>query len=608
MEESGNIVPGSPAGGLDSRTRYLEILHGFALSLASVDTLDSILWNIAKVAIAELAFEDCVVYLVSDDRKQLVQVAAHGPKNPVARTIFNPIYIPMGKGIVGTVAQSGEVVLVADTREDPRYIVDDQVRLSELAVPIIHGGRVIGVLDSEHSQPGFYTSEHVQLLTTIAALASSRIEAALALQKLEATVGKLRATERRLAAQAMELRSAKADADQASLAKSKFLASMSHEIRTPMTAIIGFAELVTRPGQDPAQLKQWSHQLKRNADHLLGLVGNVLDLSKIESGTLVADICPRQLSGLLNEVMELMGPRARDKGLGFALDIQGRVPEYIATDEIRFKQVLINLLSNAIKYTFSGGVTLRVSAEVSEARRVFLNLAVEDTGIGIAENLRSALFDPFSRIHDPQEYGQIEGTGLGLAIAQGLAELLGGGIHVASEPGKGSVFTALIDVGEVDSLHLVDAEAIATADPVVEADGTGIPGAGRLAGCRVLVCEDSAAIAQILVYLLEEAGAVVTHCENGALGVEAVQEALPDLVLMDIQMPVMDGYEASRTLRDRGYRGPIVALTAFTMSDDEQRCLAAGCDHYIQKPITPARFIGQLLECLSETGDHGSAG
>ena len=260
---------GPAAPSIDSRTRYLEVLHEFALSQVNLNSLDEILWNVAKTAIAKLGFVDCVIYLIDDDGSTLVQKAAHGPKNPRQQEIYNPITIAVGDGIVGAVAQSGEIEVVSDTRQDSRYIVDDATRLSELAVPIIHDGSVIGVLDSEHPEPGFFTAEHVRLLTTIVSLAATRIDTALAIENLQSTVGRLSVAEKDLEKKAKELEKAKLEADRASVEKSQFLANMSHEIRTPMTAVLGYAELLTRPDKSVADKEDWISHIHLNASHLL---------------------------------------------------------------------------------------------------------------------------------------------------------------------------------------------------------------------------------------------------------------------------------------------------------------------------------------------------
>ena len=587
--------------GQGERTSYLEVLHQFALSQAELDNLDEIVWNIAKTAIAELGFEDCVVYLLDDAGKTLVQKSAHGPKNPSATDIANLIEIPVGEGIVGSVAASGKVELVSDTSHDSRYIVDDQSRPSELAVPIVHDGRVIGVLDSEHSQKNFFTAEHVKLFTTIASLASTRIDTALAMERLQRTVIKLEATEARLANQAQDLREANKLAEQASNAKSQFLANMSHEIRTPMTAIVGYGDLLTRSDATEDEKIRWVNQLKANSRHLLGVVGDVLDLSRIESGSLEADISRSPLSELLNAVVELMEPRAESEGIQFNLDVRDRVPEYLTTDNVRVRQILLNLLSNAIKYTEEGSVSLIVrSRESAVDSRIMLELSVVDTGLGITKHDLERLFSPFERLYDRDKLGSVDGTGLGLAIAQGFAALLNSRIDVVSTPGRGSTFSILLDVGASESTAMIEScelFAPSASDSQVERFGN------QLLGRQILICEDSPAIAEILKCLLERAGAKVRHCDNGLAGLQYVQKMLdedqsPDLLIMDMQMPVMDGFEATQGIRECGFCGPIIALTAFSTAEDKDNCIAAGCDHYIGKPISAETFLPELLNWI----------
>lgn len=335
----------------EARAHYLEVLHEFALSQTELSSLDDILWNITKTAIAKLGFEDCVVYLLDEDENYLIQVAAHGPKNPVGHDILNPIRIAVGEGIVGAAAATGQAQRVVDTRLDPRYILDDAMRLSELAVPIIRAGKVIGVLDSEDSDPGFYTDEHMQLFTTLASLASTRIDTALALERLESTVQRLEETEARLAAQATDLIKAKQEAELAANAKGRFLANLSHEIRTPMTAIVGFSDLLARSEGSDEQQQTWSAQLKGNSDYLLAVINSVLLVSRIEAGKLEIEKSACLLGELLNSAVALMRPRAEAKGLDFSMVIEDQLPGTIETDGVKFTQILVNLLSNAIKYT-----------------------------------------------------------------------------------------------------------------------------------------------------------------------------------------------------------------------------------------------------------------
>ena len=581
------------------KSRYLEVLHEFALSQVHLNTLDEILWNVAKTAIAKLGFVDCVIYLLDDDKSTLVQRAAHGPKNPIAQDIFNPITISAGSGIVGTVAKTGKVELITDTSKDPRYIVDDKRRLSELAVPIIHQQKVIGVLDSEHPELDFFTDDHVQLLTTIASLASTRIDTAIAMERLESIIERLRATEYNLEVKARELHQAKQKAEQASAEKSLFLANMSHEIRTPMTSIVGYADLLTRPDKTEEEKYEWAEQVRRNADHLLGLVNNVLDLSKIESGELSPDIGHCQLDGLISDVYGLMQPHAEKKKLEFTVECRGPVPLAIDTDALKLRQALVNLISNAIKFTETGKIKLGLSSTANiGSGQLDLIILVEDTGIGIeAENLER-VFQPF--IQEKKESSMDIGTGLGLSISRKFARLLGGDLKVQSEPGRGSTFTLQTACGRLDTIvcvapHLFNLDTgRRSKQKVTDAS---------LDGVSVHLVEDSMSIALLTRHLLEDAGASVSHSVNGKIGVEDILSSIeggqpPDLILMDMMMPVMDGYTAVAKLRENGIRSPIVAMTALSLSDEREKCLRSGCDSYISKPINPANFINQLSACI----------
>ncbi len=584
---------------LRRKARYLEVIHEFALSQVDLNSLDEILWNVAKTAIAQLGFLDCVIYLLDETGANLIQKAAHGPKNPIAHDIFKPIMVPVGEGIVGSVAATGNVERIANTQLDPRYITDDANRLSELAVPIIHQGKVIGVLDSEHPELDFFSEDHVQLLSTIASLASTRIETALAMQRLQSTVQQLQRTERSLEKKAEELREAKIRADHASRQKSSFLANMSHEIRTPMTAIVGYGDLLTRPDKSSEERFEWAEQVRRNSDHLLGMMNDLLDLAKIESGEFKPDIRNCELNDLVTDVCALMRPRAEAKELYFNVEVIGPMPLIIETDSLRLRQTMVNLISNAVKFTDKGGVDVRLrSAANTDNRQLEFIVEVEDTGIGIHDETLKQIFEPFTQVKETAH--KSFGTGLGLTISQNFARMLGGVIELQSEPGKGSLFTLRIDCGPLDSTICVAPKFFnLTRDkPRVRALSV-----RRLDDVVVHVVEDSVAIKLLLQHLLEEAGAEVRHSANGKEAVDSIlafgkQSQLPNLILMDMLMPIMDGYTAVTKLRQAGIRTPIIAMTAFAFLDDRDKCLKAGCDVYMSKPIDPAKFIDQLAACL----------
>ena len=603
MSEVSGEAPGSSAE--IARHRYLDILHQFTLRQSSLTKLEDIVWNIAKTAIAELGFEDCVVYLLADDGATLKQVAAHGPKNPVDRQIFHEITIPVGQGIVGHVAQTGEVQRIGDARLDPRYIEDDDFRLSELAVPISYEGRIIGVLDSEHHAAHFFTDEDVSLFTTIASLASTRIDTALTMDRLEKTVAHLEEARHALEIQAGELREARLAAEAASVAKTNFLANMSHEIRTPMTAIVGFADLLAKGTKEPHQQEQWRGQLTQNARYLQDLFGNVLDMSAVEAGEMSLKFEAIELLPVVRATVENLRVRAASKNVGLETVVSGALPNTVITDNLKFREIIVNLVSNAIKYTERGAITVTVSAEDRGAEAV-LFVEVLDTGIGIDPAQMKNLFLPFSRVHDTHHRAGIEGTGLGLALSRQIAEALKGDIVVASTQGEGSKFILTLPVeipADSDWTEHLETNPVAVDSPQGSAD-ISVVGTMELQGLRIIVCEDSAPIATLLEVVLSAAGATITHCANGLEGLRCFEEhnasgIPPDLILMDMQMPIMDGYEATGHIKAVRQDCPVVALTAFALAEDIDRCLAAGCDYYLTKPIQIGTFTEELRSILT---------
>lgn len=550
------------------RRRYLEVLHRFTMSQAELTNLDDICWNIAKTAIGDLGFEDCVVYLLNEAGDTLIQRAAHGPKNPERREILDPIEIPVGEGIVGSVAKTGRYEVIHDARDDKRYITDDQFRCSELAVPIVCNKRVIGVLDSEHEAVGFYSDEDIQLFTTIAALAATRIDTALALERLES--------------QTVALEEAREAANAASAAKSQFLAAMSHDMRTPLTAIVGFAELLDSVDVDDQQRADWSRRIVKNSEYMKEMVGNVLDMAAIESGQVQVKVAPFNPHEWLSDTLDLVAPRARDKGLVLRSTVDDQLPPMIAADASKLREILINLLSNAIKYTVEGEVHLSARFDSFDSGDR-LTLLVEDTGLGIAPEAIKQIFEPFTRVHDVERFSTIEGTGLGLTVVKSFAEAMGGEIDVVSTVGKGSSFTLTIPC-----LLPQDQVADDSGSPIAISDS--LPLQGR----HLLVCEDSETVQALIRFVLERAGATVETALNGGEGLDkflaAKQSSRPfDAVITDMQMPAMTGYELATNIRQHD-ETPVLALTAYAQEEDEKSCLEAGCTGYQTKPIDTDSF------------------
>jgi PAS domain S-box-containing protein len=398
-------------------------------------------------------------------------------------------------------------------------------------------------------------------------------------------------------------------------AKSEFLANMSHEIRTPMTAILGYADLLAAELHDPEHLESLGI-IRSNGDHLLTIINDILDLSKIEAGKLQIDRQPCSPAAIAAEVISLLRVRASGKGLSLKLEFDGPLPEAISTDPIRLRQILLNLVGNAIKFTETGEVRVVVRLAHRHGSKPELVCEVIDTGIGMTAAQIENLFQPFQQA-EASTSRTFGGTGLGLAIAKRLAEMLGGAIAVASQPARGSTFVLTVDPGPLDGTALLDqpgdAIAAAKANPALTNRQP------RL-NCRILLAEDGVDNRRFISFLLSKAGARVTGVENGQKALEMALATFHgwgrrqddphetfDVILMDMQMPVMDGYTATRRLRNEGYIGPIIALTAHAMADDRQKCLDAGCDDYATKPIEPVKLMSTITQAI-EKSSHRAAG
>lgn len=381
------------------------------------------------------------------------------------------------------------------------------------------------------------------------------------------------------------LKQAKTQAEAANEAKNQFLANMSHEMRTPLNAIIGFSKILMQE-ELAEEHKEHLKMIYDSGTHLLGLINDILNISSIETSKINIKMNQCSLGHVIANIESMMQPFATGKGLTFEIREKGDLPANIVTDGVRLQQCLTNLVNNAIKFTEQGHIYVNISLEDKDSKPR-IRFEVEDTGIGITPEFQQKIFEPFVQEDDgtSRKYG---GTGLGLAITRKFAVLLGGEITLTSEKGKGSVFSLIIPAGvDLTAQPLLNRRKTIDEASKVKQD--------RFSGC-ILVAEDVKTNQVLMKFLLEKIGLKVTIAENGA---EAVDKALGqkfDLIFMDIQMPKVNGYEATRTLRDKGFKMPIVALTAGTMEGDEAKCIEAGCDVYLSKPVV----ISKLIETLSK--------
>jgi signal transduction histidine kinase/ActR/RegA family two-component response regulator len=447
---------------------------------------------------------------------------------------------------------------------------------SSVALPLTGPTRCLGALAVYAAEPDAFDAEDVALLEELA-------------RNLSFGIGALRARAQRDAAEA------------ASVAKSRFLANMSHEIRTPLSAIIGLNDLLMRDGATPKQAEQMG-KVADAGRHLLAIINDILDLSKIEAGQVQLDNSDFHLAAVFDHVASIIGGAANDKGLRLEVDLAS-VPQWLRGDATRLRQALLNFAGNAVKFTHQGIVTLRARTLEDADGQLLLHFSVQDTGIGIAADKLPRLFRDFEQA-DNSTTRQYGGTGLGLTITRRLAQLMGGEAGAESRPGVGSTFwfTARLMHG------------VSVRQPSLALDATTAAELlrGRHAGARILLADDNPVNRDVALFLLEDVGLQVDTAADGLAVLERVQAAQYhyDLVLMDMQMPLMDGLQATHALRALpGWQHtPILALTANAFDDDRRACTEAGMNDFITKPFLPEQLYAILLHWLAAgAGQPGRA-
>ncbi|WP_271766643.1 ATP-binding protein [Aquimarina algiphila] len=547
-----------------------KIIHYFSNSLYGKNTVDEILWDITKNCVGHLGFVDCVIYILDERSQVLKQKAAYGNKNIRAHEIYNPIDIPVGKGIVGYVAKEGKPLLVEDTTKDTRYIIDDNSRLSEIAVPIIIKDKLIGVIDSEHPDKKFYTKKHLNALKVISVLCANKIAGTLAEEERE---------------KALRIKLFADQLKEIDTLRTKLFANISHELRTPLTLMKGTIE--DQMEQSPAE--GWK-LMESQTNKLLRLINQLLDLTKLESGKFQLKL---ESKCIYNYIRAQVGIYTSFATKG-SIEIISHIPEgklYVEFDEDAMDNILSNLMSNAIKYSSKGD---KIEFIVNYKDNV-LEIQVKDQGIGINEESLPKIFDRFYQASNTVGIG----TGLGLTLAKELVELYGGQIYAESTIDKGSTFFVKLPFKRIAEDELKPAVVYVSEKKQKRHNSNETK--NDVKDKYILVVEDNLALGEMIVNKLKQSYKVA-HVLDGKLGVEEAKKNLPDLIISDVMMEGLNGIELCSQLKsyDLTSHIPIILLTAKTDTETKILGLNTGADDYLLKPFNTKELKARIENLLQQ--------
>jgi PAS domain S-box-containing protein len=544
-------------------------LQAISAALSSAVTPQQVADIFMSMGLASLGGTSAIVALLTADQKEVEIFASKGLSSETLKAWAR---FSMDKEVAVTAAiRSGKPEYVHSRDEARRRFplvvsaMEEASENSHAALPLTIENKVIGVLSMGFPVPHTFEEDEERFMMTLAGLCAQAFDRS-----------RIYESEKQ----------ARALAESANKAKSGFLAAVSHEIRTPLSAVIGYCELLSKPDVNPDKLRAFVQGIERNSKALARLVDDLLDLSKVEAGQISVENIEFHVTSSVHEVIESLRLEAERKRLKFKFTRHDNIPQKICSDPYRLRQILLNIVGNAIKFTDSGSVEVVMSARAKpESGDRLLVFNVRDTGIGLRPEVQCLLFQPFTQAHDPIDQKR-SGTGLGLVISRKLARMMGGDVRlVSSAPGTGSTF----------EIEIADRQSSATAGRQIRRAVSALPAGKALKGLRILVADDAPDIQVIISSLLSEHGATVDTAHNGQEAIEKALENPYDLIIMDLQMPLVNGYDATAYLRDSGFTVPIVALTANALGD-MRTSLKRGFDAHLIKPVSTEIFLQTVYD------------